>query len=526
MEVSDAYQLLATIDPANATDQSVTWSSSDATVATVDNTGLVSAIAEGTSTITVTTNDGGYTATCQISVTSNNTLASTYGNGGTPGNGDPWLVNNSGIIRIEAENFNQGGEGVGYHDTGSNNSGGLYRSSEGVDIQSTSDAGGGYNVGWISADEWLEYSITVPASGTYNINLRLARSGTGSSAISVRFGPDSQTLVNKTGTISVPSTGGWQNWTTVTATNVSLDAGTQIMRVYMDGSGFNLNWIEIEGSSTQTIPVTGVALDFYLLTLNPGQSYQLTETVLPSDASDKTVSWSSSDESVATVSASGFVTAAAEGTATITVTTNDGGYTATCSIDVVPQLIPVTGVDLSVSNLQLDAGQTYQLDATVYPSDATNKDVVWSSSNSDVATVSNAGLVSAISQGMADITVTTEDGSFTDYCALTVNASSSNNPGEGYVSAYPNPAQSGGQATVVYGWNESKTLDRVKVDIYDMNGYNRNTFVNYENDGDLIIDLVKHWGPALDIGVHTLRVIVYYTDGSLYVVNGYNLVVE
>ncbi len=526
LNIGDTYQLSATVSPVDAADKSVTWSSDNPAVAAVSDAGLVTAIAAGTSVVTVTTVDGGFTAVSTVDVAPDYSGIATYGNGGQPGSGEPWLVSNTGLLRIEAENYNQGGEGIAYHDNDNNNSGGNYRTSEGVDVESTTDLGGGYNVGWISSGEWLEYSINVPTSGAYNIHLRLARSYTGSSSISVRFGPDSQALANKTGTISVPGTGGWQNWTTVTATNVSLDAGTQIMRVYMDGSGFNLNWIEIEGSTTQTIPVTGVALDFNILTLNPGQSQQLTETVMPSDASDKTVSWSSSDESVATVSTSGLVTAVAEGSATITVTTNDGGYTATCSIDVVPQVISVTGVDLSVYNLQLEAGQTYPLDATVYPSDATNKSVAWSSANTNIATVNNNGMVTAITQGMTDITVTTDDGSFTSVCALTVNSASSNNPGEGYLSAYPNPAQSGGQTTVAYGWNPSKTIDRVKAEIYDMNGYKRNTFVNYENDGDLILDLVKHWGPALDVGMHTVRLIVYYTDGSLHIVNGYNLFIE
>ena len=525
LNTEEAYQLSALITPTDATDQSVTWNTGDASVATVNSSGLVTAVASGTTIITVTSNDGGFNATCEVSVTLSNIVASTYGNGGIPGTGDPWLVNNSGSIRIEAENYNQGGEGTGYHDSGSNNSGGQYRSSEGVDIQTTSDAGGGYNVGWISAGEWLEYTIDVTETGTYNINMRVARDPSGSSSVRGLFGPDSENLSDKTGTMDVPSTGAWQNWNTITAT-VSLNAGTQIMRVYMEGGSFNLNWIEIDGNNTQIVPVTGISLDFNMLSLNPGQSQQLTETVYPSNATDKSVNWTSSNETVATVNASGLVSAVAEGTATITASTNDGGYIATCDIEVTPQIISVTGVSLSDNNLQLTAGQTYQLDATVYPSDATNNTVNWSSSNTDIATVNNTGLVTAVIQGMADITVTTDDGSFTDVSSVTVNATSTGNPGEGHLSVYPNPAPKGSQATVTYGWNDAKSLDRIKVEIYDMNGYKRNTFISYENDGDMVIDLVKHWGPALDLGVHTLRMIVYYADGSLHIVNGYNLLIE
>jgi len=526
LNTGETYQLSATITPSNATDQSVTWSVGNASVATVNSSGLVSAVSAGTTTITVTTNDGGYAATSEVTVISNNTIASTYGNGGTPGTGNPWLVNNSGSIRIEAENFNQGGEGVGYHDSGSNNSGGQYRASEGVDIQSTSDADGGFNVGWISADEWMEYTIDVPESGTFSIHLRVARDPSGSSAIQTLFGADSENLINKTGTMSVPNTGSWQAWTTITASNISLDAGVQIMRIYMEGSSFNLNWIEIEATDVQTIAVDGISLDVNTLSLNPEQTYQLNETISPSDATDKSVTWTSSDEMVATVSSTGLVSAVDEGNATITVTANDGGYTASCNVSIAAQVISVTDVSLSDNSLQLDVGQTYQLIETVYPTDAADQSVTWSSDNSSVASVDNAGLVTAVSEGSAIITVTTNDGAYTDYCTMTVNLSSSGNPGEGYLNVYPNPAQTGSQATLEYGWDETRTPDRVKAEIYDMNGYKRNTFVSYENDGDMIIDLVKHWGPNLDIGVHTIRMIVYYTDGTLYIVSGYNLLIE
>jgi hypothetical protein len=158
----------------------------------------------------------------------------TFGN-----NGNPWAIASSGTTRIQAENFDTGGEGVAYHDTDTANNGGQYRTSDGVDIQATTDTGGGYNVGWINAGEWLEYTVNVAAAGTYNLKLRVARQPTGTSTVRVLFGG-----VDKTGSLTVPSTGGWQTWTDLAKTGVSLSAGQQYMRISMTGGSFNVNWIE------------------------------------------------------------------------------------------------------------------------------------------------------------------------------------------------------------------------------------------------------------------------------------------
>jgi hypothetical protein len=107
-------------------------------------------------------------------------------------------------------------------------------------------------VGWINAGEWLEFTITVAAAGTYDLRLRLARQPTGTSTVMVLFGG-----VDKTGNLTVPSTGGWQTWTDVTRTAVSLSAGQQFMRIAMTGGSYNLNWIEITAATPSfTLTVT------------------------------------------------------------------------------------------------------------------------------------------------------------------------------------------------------------------------------------------------------------------------------
>jgi len=173
--------------------------------------------------------------------------------------------------------------------------------------------------------------------------------------------------------------------------------------------------------NSATIAVTGVTIAEEDQTILVGDTLQLTETVAPSDASNKNVTWTSDDEDVATVSSSGLVSAVAEGTATITVTTVDGGKTDSITITVNPAPIAVTGVTIAEEDQTILVGDTLQLNATVSPNDATNKDVAWSSSDTGVATVSTTGLVTPVAAGSTTITVTTDDGSKTDTISLTVS---------------------------------------------------------------------------------------------------------
>ena len=177
--------------------------------------------------------------------------------------------------------------------------------------------------------------------------------------------------------------------------------------------------IEVNPEPT-VVDVTGVTLSDSTATITAGQTKTLTATVAPENATDKTVSWSSSDEAVATVE-DGVVTAVAAGTATITVTTTDGGFTATCAVTVEAATVAVTGVTVSPETDTIAVSDTITLTATVAPENATNKTVTWSSSDDAIATVTDAGVVEGKSAGTATITVTTEDGNFTDTAAITVS---------------------------------------------------------------------------------------------------------
>lgn len=173
-------------------------------------------------------------------------------------------------------------------------------------------------------------------------------------------------------------------------------------------------------------PVTSVELDKTSVEMTEGDELTLTATVLPNNAINKNVTWNSSDNLVASVS-NGKVTALKEGKATVIVKTEDGDKTATCEVTVNAKMYPVTSVTLDKTSVELTEGDEVTLVATVNPHNATNKNIMWSSSDSFVATVVE-GKISALAEGMAIISVTTEDGNKIATCSVTVIRDSKNDP--------------------------------------------------------------------------------------------------
>ncbi len=173
-----------------------------------------------------------------------------------------------------------------------------------------------------------------------------------------------------------------------------------------------------------TVAVTGITLSPTSVSLAVGGTRTLTATVSPSNATNKTVNWTSSDTSVATVS-NGTITGKKAGSATIIATTADGGKTAYCTVSVTASstTVAVTGVTMSKTTASLTVGGTVALSATVAPSNATDKTVTWASSNTSVATVSG-GTVTAKAAGTAVITATA--GGKTASCTVTVTAAVQN----------------------------------------------------------------------------------------------------
>jgi hypothetical protein len=147
---------------------------------------------------------------------------------------------------VQAENYDTGGQGVAYNATSTNGTGNGYRS-DGIDLETTSDTGGGDDLGWTSGGQWFKYTLNVATAGTYTVSLRVAAP----SAVTDALHLASASGANLSGNVSIPATGGWQNWSTVTAT-VQLAAGQQTLTVNQDNGGWNLNYLSFAGAGLST----------------------------------------------------------------------------------------------------------------------------------------------------------------------------------------------------------------------------------------------------------------------------------
>lgn len=206
-----------------AFDTSFTWT---VTGGTISSEGLFTSSIEGVYTVTATNSliSGG----AEITVVDNNIL----------------IIQLPGIV--ESEDYNEGGEGIGYHDVDTGNTGGAYKNDD-VDIENTGDTTGAYNVGWIEAGEWLAYAVnSTTTSELYDINFRIA-SPNGSGSFHLELDG-----VSITDIITVPATGGWQNYETVTVNNISISNGSHQLRIVFDANGLNLNYVEFNEIADNT----------------------------------------------------------------------------------------------------------------------------------------------------------------------------------------------------------------------------------------------------------------------------------
>src|SRR5580698_3203277 len=137
---------------------------------------------------------------------------------------------------VQAENYDTGGQGVAYNVTSINGTGNSYRS-DGVDLEVTTDTGGGYDLGWTAGGQWFRYTVNVATAGTYTVTFRVAALD----AVTDAFHISNSSGTNLSGSVNVPATGGWQTWTNVT-TSVTLPAGQQTLTIDQDNAGWHLNY--------------------------------------------------------------------------------------------------------------------------------------------------------------------------------------------------------------------------------------------------------------------------------------------
>ncbi|MDR1222621.1 MAG: Ig-like domain-containing protein [Tannerella sp.] len=412
LTVGDAFRLTATINPSNATNQTVIWTSSNSTVAEVDASGLVTAKAVGRTTITVTTADGNKTATCTVDVTAANVPVT-----GVSLNASSRSLTVGGTFQLTAT----------IAPASATNKAVSWSSSNG-NVASVSTSG------LVTAKAAGMATITVTTvDGNKTATCAISVTPATVSVTGVSLNASSRSLTvgdvfQLTATIAPASaTNKAVSWSSSNGNVASVSTSGLVTAKAIGRATITVTTADGNKTATcivdvtaATVAVTGVSLDVSTRSLTTGQTFQLTATVSPANATNQAVTWSSSNSTVAEVDASGLVTAGSAGTATITVKTVDGNRMATCTVTVTNATVAVTGVSLDVSTRSLTTGQTFRLTATVSPADATNQAVTWSSSNSTVAGVDASGLVTAGSAGTATIMVKTVDGNRTATCTVTV----------------------------------------------------------------------------------------------------------
>ncbi len=189
-------------------------------------------------------NSGGFTAS----------LSGNSWQGGTgptegPYGGTPAAVPGT----VQAENYDTGGQGLGYSVSSINGSGNAYRA-DGVDLEATSDAGGGYDVGWTASAQWFRYSVSVATAGTYTLSVRVAAPA----AVSDGFHIANAAGTNLSGNVNIAASGGWQTWGTVSA-SVTLPAGVQVLTLVEDNGGWNVNSVQFAATGSVEGPFGGTA---------------------------------------------------------------------------------------------------------------------------------------------------------------------------------------------------------------------------------------------------------------------------
>lgn len=406
LELGSVATITASILPFNAP-QIVTWTSNRPEVATVSASGEVKAVSDGVATITATA-VGGKTASCVVTCGAGVVISGVTVTPGTvsltvgatkqltasvePADADQtvvWTTENQSVVTVDDDGLITA-QGNGTADVVATASDGETRGVCTVTVGNAS----------VTGIELDPTSLTLTLGGApRQIDVIYQPEGAVPQSVEYKSDAEGIATVDQNGLVSAVAVGS----ATITVTVDGTFTATCAVTVQ-------------ERSSSSGTPVQSVSLDEDEISLAPNATKQLTATVSPQDATDKSVVWTTSDRRVARVSQSGLVTALSAGNAEITVTTNDGLHTATCTVHVVTN---VTGVTLNRQSLEIGVGETQQIQAVVSPATAGNKAVRWSSEDEAIASVEN-GNITGHRAGSTVITVTTEEGDFTAQCTVTV----------------------------------------------------------------------------------------------------------
>ncbi|NCA78703.1 MAG: Ig domain-containing protein [Sphingobacteriia bacterium] len=409
--VGDIDTLKATVLPANATTKTVTWSSDKPSFLSVDDKGIITAKTSGTATITVFSDENPEKkATCVVTIVPVAPKSVVI----TPASG--YIANIGGTLQLKAEVLPE-----------------LLEDSMKTVVWSSADekiatvsesglvTGLAKNVVKIRATSkkvpavYAECEITIALPPVTSVTITPA-------TVSMFTGKDTTLKATVLPEDAGSKTVTWTSSTPAVATvsNAGVVSAKTVGTATITATANN----GIKGSCTLTVKpvlVTSVSITPATLDLGANTSETLTATVLPSNASDKTVKWSSSNSSVASVDATtGEVTGINSGTATITATANDGsGKKATCAVTVTFHKITALAISCRQPCL-INIGDSYELPVTITPTNASDKTLTWTSSNSSVVSITSTGKITAKAAGQATITAKAADGSNVT-TTLTVN---------------------------------------------------------------------------------------------------------
>ncbi len=392
MVEGDEATITATVTPADATNPTVSWSSSDESVATVDG-GKVTAVKEGTATITAKAGDK--SATCAVTVAKKviavtgitldkPTLSLTEGQEAqltatvTPDNATDktvtWSSDKTSVATVDSN--------------------GKVTAKGGGEATITAKAG--------DQSATCHVVVTVPVTNITLNKDKITLNVDATFTLTATVTPNDATDKTVTWTSEDPSVAKVENGVVT-----GLSAGKTYVKAT---AGEVTKSCEV----TVVVPVESVSLNKTTLTLDKGAYETLQATINPSNATDQTLTWSTSKSSVATVDNNGKVTAVNGGEATITVTTSNGKK-AECKVTV---NVPVTSIQLNKSEMTLSVGQSFTLSVVFNPTDVTDKTVTWESDKPDFASVDANGKVTAKAQGIAVITA--KSGGKEAKCTVTV----------------------------------------------------------------------------------------------------------
>jgi chitinase len=219
---------------------------------------------------------------------------------------------------VQAANYDTGGQGVAYNVSSTNGTANSYRS-DGVDLEACTDTGCGDDIGWTAAGQWFKYTVNVATAGTYTVSLRLASPSGVTDGLHIA----SSSGANLSGNINVPATGGWQTWTTVTA-SVTLPAGQQTLTIDQDNGGWNIHQLTFASSATPPAnTVTVSSPDNQTGTVGTAASLQVSGS---DSASGQTLTFSATGLPAGlSISSSGLIsgTPSTAATSNVTVTATD-----------------------------------------------------------------------------------------------------------------------------------------------------------------------------------------------------------